>query len=131
MCKEEFRKYIFKSGICNPLYYLGNRFVNIIHSQLRMNCSGLNAHLFSLHVIDSPNCLYCHKVENTQHFFFDCPKFFVQRKSLKDIFNAVSQFSISVILHGDENLCFDLNEILFSAVHDYIKDSGRFKSENQ
>ena len=40
-----------------------------IHAQLRMNCSNLNAHLHSLHVIDSPACVCSHSIEDTAQFF--------------------------------------------------------------
>ena len=40
---------------CSKLYYAGQRKFNIILAQLRMNCSNLNAHLYSLHVIDRPS----------------------------------------------------------------------------
>ena len=33
---------------CSNLYYVGLRKTNIIHAELRMNCSNLNAHLHSL-----------------------------------------------------------------------------------
>ena len=35
-----------------------------------MNNSNLNAHLHSLHVIDSPVCVCSHRVEDTAHFFW-------------------------------------------------------------
>ena len=50
---------------CSKLYYVGQRKFNIILAQLRMNCSNLNAHLYSLHVIDSPACGCSHRVEDT------------------------------------------------------------------
>ena len=39
---------------CSNLYYVGQHKFDIILAQLRMNCSNLNAHLYRLHVIDSP-----------------------------------------------------------------------------
>ena len=38
------------------LFYHGSRSSGIKHAQLRMKCSKLNFHLFSLHVADSPAC---------------------------------------------------------------------------
>jgi hypothetical protein len=46
----------YNSEPANTTFYEGQREVNIKHAQLRMKCSKLNAHLFALHVIDSPNC---------------------------------------------------------------------------
>ena len=39
-----------------PLLYYGSRTNNYKHAQLRMKCSKLNFHLYSLHVLDSPAC---------------------------------------------------------------------------
>ena len=50
---------------CNELFYLGSRRENIFHAQLRMQCSKLNAHLFNLHVVDSPSCLCGHNFEDS------------------------------------------------------------------
>ena len=52
----------FKSQIAttlspNPLFYAHKRAINLIHSQLRMNCSNLKAHLHSLYVEDNPQCI--------------------------------------------------------------------------
>ena len=41
---------------CPCLFYHGSRSSGIRHAQLRMKCSKLNFHLFSLHVVDSPAC---------------------------------------------------------------------------
>ena len=48
-----------KTSMCRKskdLYNFGSRCLNIKHSQLRLNCSKLNFHLFNLHVIESPTC---------------------------------------------------------------------------
>ena len=38
-----------------------------------MNCSNLNAHLHSLRVTEGPACGCSHRIEDTAHFFLDCP----------------------------------------------------------
>ena len=71
---------------CLPssLFYLDQRKLNIIHAQLRMNCSNLSAsHLFSLHVVNSPACICSHKAEDTAHYFLDCPLYYTQRMILE------------------------------------------------
>ena len=57
----------------NFLYYIGARLVNISHTQLCMNCSNLNVHLFQLHVVDSPDCSHGYNLEDVSHFLFYCP----------------------------------------------------------
>ena len=62
---------------CSPsLFYLGQRKFNIIHAQLCMNHSNLSAHLYSLHVVNSPACICSHTAEDTAHYFLDCPFYY-------------------------------------------------------
>jgi len=49
----------------------GGKFGNSIHTQLRLNRSQLNDHLFSIRLSPSPKCL-CGAIENTSHFLLDC-----------------------------------------------------------
>ena len=99
---------------------------NIILAQLRMNCSNLNAHLYSLHVIDSPACGCSHRVEDTAHFFLDCPLYYAQRLSLRNTVTRSSQFRLETILYGDDDLDYESNVAIILAVHEFIKDSERF-----
>ena len=78
-----------------------------------MNCSNLNAHLHSLHVINSPACLCSHSMEDTAHFFLYCPLYYTQRLSLQ---NIVSNTNIDNV----DNITIILD------VHDYIKNSEKF-----
>ena len=111
---------------CSKLYYVGQRKFNIILAQLRMNCSNLNAHLYSLHVIDSPACGCSHRVEDTAHFFLDCPLYYAQRLSLRNTVTRSSQFRLETILYGDDDLDYESNVAIILAVHEFIKDSERF-----
>ena len=99
---------------------------NIIHAQLCMQCSDLKAHLLALHVIDDPICRCGTGIEDTSHFFLYCPLYYAYRLNLINSVNAVSQFEINVLLYGDNDLDLESNKQIFSAVHDYIKASGRF-----
>ena len=57
-------------------YYSGERKWSIIHSRLRLLCSGLNDHLFSqLHVTDDPSCACGNGRETTKHFLLKCPMY--------------------------------------------------------
>ena len=40
----------------NPLFFIGARQEHIIRAKLRMQCSNLNGHLYSMKIIDSPAC---------------------------------------------------------------------------
>ena len=70
------------------VYTVGLWKFNIIHAQLRMNCSNLNAHFHSFQVIDSPACVCSHTEEDTAHFFsglssLSCPKTSIMKHCLK------------------------------------------------
>ena len=91
-----------------------------------MNCSNLNAHLHSLHVIDSPACVCSHREEDTTHFFLDCPLYYVERLALRNIVLRFSHFRLETLLYGDDNLDYETNVAIVLAVHEFIKDSERF-----
>ena len=111
---------------CSKLYYVGQRKFNIILAQLRMNCSNLNAYLYSLHVINSPACGCSHRVEDTAHFFLDCPLYYAQRLSLRNTVTRSSQFRLETLLYGDDDLDYESNVAIILAVHEFTKDSERF-----
>ena len=108
-----------------PLFYIGIRKCNVIHAQLRMNCSNLNAHLHSLHVIDSPACVCSHSIEDTAHFFLCCPLYYTQRLALQNIVSRYTDFKLETLLFGDTNIDNVDNITIILAVHDYIKNSER------
>ena len=70
---DEFKAKVVNKVSSNPLFYFGSRKCNIIHSQLRMHCSNLNAHLVELHVLSDPMCICGLDKEDNNHFFFHCP----------------------------------------------------------
>ena len=121
-----FKNLITAHEKCSKLYYIGSRKVNIIHAQLRMNCSNLNAHLYGLHVIDSPACLCSHSIEDNVHFFFDCPLYSNQRLVLRQTVAQFTDFNLETLLFGDDDLEFQDKVTIILAVHEFIKDSDRF-----
>ena len=123
---NSFRSKITAIVNCSDLYYVGLRNFNIIHAQLRMNCSNLNAHLHSLHVIDSPACVCLYREEDTAHFFLDCPLYYIQRLALRNTVLRFSHFRLETLLYGDDNLDYETNVAIVLAVHEFIKDSERF-----
>lgn len=117
-----FKNKITETEKCSPLYYIGERKFNILHAQLRMNCSNLNSHLYGLHVIDSPACACSHDKEDTAHFFLDCPLYYTERLKLRDIATRLSKFKLETLLFGDENIDYDNNVLIVQAVHQFIED---------
>ena len=112
--------------MCSSLFYIGIRKFNVIHAQLRMNCSNLNAHLHNLHVIDSPACVCSHSIEDTAYFFLYCPLYYTQRLALQNIVSRYSEFKLETLLFGDTNIDNVDNITIILAVHDSIKNSERF-----
>jgi len=116
------------SNTYKPLLYYGARKNNIKHAQLRMRCSKLNFHLFSLHVRDSPACPCGHNCEDTNHYLLYCPLFFQQRNAMfNSIRNIATNIDIScnLLLFGSDKLNATVNENIFDIVHNYIDETGR------
>ena len=111
----------------NDIFYIGNRAENIKHAQLRMNCSKLNAHLFSLHVVDTSACLCGNPVEDNYHFFLDCPLYYMLRINLFQQLQSleINDIDISLLLYGSDNYDFKTNCSIVEAVHCFIKESER------
>ena len=51
---ESFKGTLMANTIDTPLFYVGSRQEQIIMAKLRMGCSNLNGHLYSMKLIDSP-----------------------------------------------------------------------------
>lgn len=128
--KKEFRHTTFNKVLPNPLFYYGKRKTNIIHAQIRMKCSNLNSHLFNLHVIDNPACFCSNKIEDSGHYFIECPMYFTQRLKLKELISSFCDFNLDVILYGCKALHLEINQIIFSGVHNFILETGRFNISN-
>ena len=112
----------------NKLYYSGKRIPSIHHSRMRIGCSKLNAHLcYNLHVIPTPQCQCGCLIEDPNHFFFTCPRYFAQRTSLFNLITHISNnINVRTLLYGDPNITFDQNVLLFEAIHKYIMETHRF-----
>ena len=108
-------------------YNYGGRKFNIVHSQMRMLCSKLNAHLFLLHVIDSPRCPCGFNKEDNNHFLLQCPLYTIPRATmLQKISNINVNINCKLLLFGDNSLPADENMAIFEAVHNFIESTGRF-----
>ena len=90
-------------------FYTGKRNAQILHTRLRTRCNALNYDLFLKNITDSPLC-HCGDIENTYHFFFQCPQY---RNSRTELFETVSQYkeiSLDLLLFGDISLSYDINK---------------------
>ena len=117
-------------SLCNPMFYGNCRKLNIIHCQLRLQCSDLNAHLYKLHVVETPNCICSNSVEDPNHFFFTCHLYNNQRihlfTQLRQLFPYMI-FTVEVLLFGSKNLSTEQNQELCQLVEMYLLESSRFR----
>ena len=91
-----------------------------------MKCSNLKAHLFNLHVIDSPQCECMIGIEDCYHYLFVCPFYNIERNKLFHDAQQLCNISLDVLLYGDKSLSLNDNLKLFLYVENYISETERF-----
>ena len=99
-----------------------------MHAQLRLRCSKLNAHLFSLHVAESPACLCGCINEDSEHFLLYCPLYFDVRQRMIHSLNSWidnQHLNIETLLYGNDNYDFVTNCKVFQIVHVFLRESNR------
>ena len=126
-----FKKSISTKIPDNPLYSVSiGRKYNIVHSQLRLQCSDLFEHLFMNHVRENSFC-HCNNtsVESCYHYFFHCPLYINQRfEMMSKIITLCPNVHITtdLLLYGSEEYDSETNAKIFRIVQTYLKDSERF-----
>ena len=120
----------FPSPIKMPWFSVGERFVNIHHTRIRIGCSKLKAHLhFNLHVEDDPSCRCGFGIEDPYHFLFTCPLYAQIRVVMLDSISHITPDiapGLPLLLRGDIHLTFDQNKAIFEYVQTFIRTSSRF-----
>ena len=129
----------------NRLYNIGSKFGNSIHTQIRLNCSQLNSHLYSFGLSVTPNCL-CQAQETTKHFLMECFLYSNERNELFEKLNGVLERRntnkynkselLHILLHGEKPEIYEKyshNKLIFRYVQDFLCKTKRlvFKSKNQ
>ena len=124
-----------------PNYFAsGDRFANIIHTQLRLGRSKLNSHLYEVNILPSAACSCNCPNEDTRHFFLFCPLFEQPRLTLLRsvgnvlapgvhphlLVNYVADRLLEIMLSGSTSLQDELNVEIFTAVQLYIIQTRRF-----
>ena len=100
-----------------PLFFIGSRQEQIIMAKLRMRCSNLNGHLYTMKIIDSPACSCGFVNENEFHFLLVCPLYNRPR---------VTHFTLRTLLYGDDKLDFTEHKRIITETLRFINDSNRF-----
>ena len=112
---------------CNVLYYYGERWASVHHARIRMGCSKLNSDLcFKLHVSDDPSCECGHPLENSNHYFFTCQIYNEQREILHNSILNIAPLTLELLTFGSSELTLQQNTAIFTAVQQFIRESGRF-----
>ena len=110
-----------------PLLHYGSRSNKYKHAQLRMKCSKLNFHRYSLHVLDSPACPCGHDHEDFNHCLLHCPLYFQARITMLNKIRHLSRTHIScdLLLYGAPELDLVTNYKVFDVVHEFISSTDR------
>ena len=67
---ETFKKYLNSDLSPSPSFYnADSRLGQVFHTRLRLECSSLNAQLYSRNLVESLLCT-CGEIENAMHFLF-------------------------------------------------------------
>ena len=70
-----YRKQHYYKNTKPPSYYdIGNRYLNILHTRMRNNCSALHNDLCHANLIHSPSCSCGYSTENAEHFLLYCKR---------------------------------------------------------
>ena len=110
-----------------PLHFFhGRRYLSVIHTRLRNNCSNLNFDLYNNHLKDHPQCNFCNQIEDVEHFFFSCNNYRLQRIALFRSTRAFHPLSSNKLLYGCDSLDYEQNVVIVDAVHKFINDTNRF-----
>ena len=88
----------------NPLFHIGSRQEQIIIAKLRMQCSTLNGHLYSMKIIDSSACSCAFLNENEFYFLLVCPLYNRPRVTLQNAMGHIAPSTLRTQLYGDDNL---------------------------
>ena len=125
---RSFKKYLNKNKITVPEYYhIGSRIGQILHSQLRLECSTVNLYMFNNNLCPSPFCS-CGSVENTDHYLLHCPKYATIRNiTINTLANSTDP---NLLLYGSNYLSIVENEQIFHTVQRFILESKRFGNHN-
>ena len=112
---ELFKDTLMRDINDNPLFFIGSRQELITMAKLRMQCSDLNGHLYTMKIIDSPACsTSCGFVnENEFHFLLVCPLYNRPRVTLQNAMGHMGYgpFTLRTLLYGDDKILLKIREL--------------------
>ena len=91
-----------------PYYIYEDRYLSVMHSRIRNNCSNLLNALYLNYLTMNPLCSYNQEIENAEHFFYRS-KYANERLRLFHETREYHPLNINMILFGDERLSLESN----------------------
>ena len=85
-----------------------------------MQCSNLNGHLKSMHIVESSACSCGFVNEDEFHFFFGCPLFNRPRIILQNVISSVAPFTLRTLLYGVDEFDFTENKKIINETLKFI-----------
>ena len=107
---------------------VGERKYNIILTRIRHRCSSLRGDLSSVKIIPNSYCSCGAPLENTEHYFFECPQYMEARNRLLQSLNFGFAFNLDfkMLTSGSPDFDNETNKFIMLSVLRFIKDSHRF-----
>ena len=106
--KYKLKQHYYKNAKPTSYYNIGNRYLNILHSRIRNNCS--------------PSCSCGYSTENAEHCLLYCKRFDAQRNLLyRSLLAANVHFDLNTLLFGSQFYNIDRNRHVFITVQTYRK----------
>ena len=125
--KYKLKQHYYKNAKPPSYYNIGNRYLNILHTRIRKNCSALHNDLFHANLIHSPSYSCGYSTENAEHFVLYCKRFDAQRNILyRSVLAANVHIDLNTLLFGSQIYNIDTNRHVFITVQTYIKETWRF-----
>jgi hypothetical protein len=125
--KYKLKQHYYKNAKPPSYYNIGNRYLNILHTRIRNNCSALHNDLFHANLIHSPSCSCGYSTENAEHFLLYSKRFDAQRNILyRSLLAANVHIDLNTLLFGSQIYNIDTNRHVFITVQTYIKETCRF-----
>ena len=107
-------------------FFVGDRRLNILHTRLRRKCSSLNSDLFRVNLNNLPNCRCGNASEDATHYLLHCKLFTQQRSKLFQSLSSFPIITLDLLLFGNPELPYSINESIFHNVQKFIKETKRF-----
>ena len=124
-------KLIWYYPVRNNLFYVGDRYLAVLHTRLRLGNSTLNYDLYLKKCVPSPSCQCGFSRETIAHFFLDCDRYAAHRDCLltstaqfvgnERWSNASRRTCLHWLLNGSPEVSF-----LTNTVHKFLADCKHF-----